>query len=104
MSGEDKDALNNALMLSPFMSKWGACMIQSWVRGFNPDNLSNLAFPTWVSLRKLPHEHQDQALYIAETLREVIGMETINESAKDPRFCINLEISKVWATSIDLET
>ena len=103
MSGEDKDALHNALMLSPFRSKWGTCMIQSWVPGFNPDNPSNLAFPTWVSLRNMPFEHHEQALAIVGTLGEVIGMDTANESTKDPRFCINLEISKGWATSIDLK-
>ena len=52
-------------MVSPFRSKWGTCMMQSWVPGFNPNNLSNLAFPTWVSMRNLPHEHQDQAIGIA---------------------------------------
>lgn len=104
LSGEDKDTLNNALMVSPFRSRWGTCMLQSWVPGFNPDNPNNLAFPTWVSLRNLPHEHQDQAIGIAETLGKVIGMETANESARDPRFCINLEISKGWATSIELIT
>ena len=31
-------------------------------------------------------------------------METANENAKDPRFCVNLEISKGWATSIELVT
>ena len=94
LSGEDKDVLNNALMVSAFKSKWGTCMLQSWVLGFNLDNPSVLAFPTWVSLRNLPHEHQDQAIGIAETLGEVIGMEAANKSAKDPRFCINLEIIK----------
>ena len=103
MSGDDRDALNNALMLSPFKSKWGTCLIQSWVPGFNPDNLSSLAFPTWVSLRNMPFEHLDQAMAIAETLGEVIGFDTSNDTGKDPRFCINLEISKGWATSIDLE-
>lgn len=29
LSGEDKDTLNNALMMSPFRSKWGTCMLQS---------------------------------------------------------------------------
>ena len=57
-----------------------------------------------MSLRNLPFEHQDQALAIAETLGEVIGMDTANDTTKDPRFCINLEISKGWATSIDLES
>ena len=104
LQGEDRDALNAALMMSPFRSKWGTCMLQSWVPGFNPDNPSNLAFPTWVSLRNLPHEHQDQAIGIAESLGEVIGMETANDTAKDPRFCVNLEISKGWATSIELVT
>ena len=79
-------------------------MLQSWVPGFNHDNPSNLAFPTWVSLRNLPHEHQNQAIGIAKSLGEVIGMETANENAKDPRFCINLDIRSGWATSIELIT
>ena len=103
LSGDNEDALTQALMLTPFRSKWGTCMLQSWVPGFNPDNPSNLAFPTWVSLRNLPLEHQDQALAIAESLGEVIGMDVENDNARDPRFCINLEISKGWVTSIDLE-
>ena len=78
-------------------------MLQSWVPGFNPDNPSNLAFPTWVSLRNLPIGHQDQALAIAKSLGEVIGMDVENDNAREPRFCINLEISKGWITSIDLE-
>ena len=31
-------------------------------------------------------------------------MNMANDTAKDPRFCINLEINKGWATSIDLES
>jgi hypothetical protein len=104
LKGEDSDARHSALMLSPFKSKWGTCMIQSWIPGFNPDNPSNLAFPTWVALRKLPFEHHDQALAIAETLGEVIGIDTSNETAKDPRFCVNLMVSNGWITSIDLES
>lgn len=103
MSGEDKDVLNNAMMLSPFRSKWGTCMLQSWVPGFNPDNPSNLAFLTWVSLRNLPYEHEDQAISIA-SLGEVIGIDTANEKVKDPRFCINLKINKGWLTNIELES
>ena len=68
LNGENKDIVNKALMASPFRSKWGMCMLQSWIPGFNPDNPCNLAFPTWFSLRNLPHEHQDQAISIVETL------------------------------------
>ena len=63
--GDDMDALHNALMLSPFKSKWETCMLQRWVPCFNHDNLSNLAFPTWVALRQLPSEHHDQTMEIA---------------------------------------
>ena len=104
LKGEDRDALNTALMASPFRSKWGMCMLQSWVPGFNPDNPNNLASPTWVSLKNLMHEHQGQAIGIAKTLGEVIGTETKNENAKHPRFCVNLEISKDWATNIEVVT
>ena len=69
-------------------------MIQSWVPWFNPNNPNNLAFPTWVSLRNMPFEYQDQALAIVETLGDVVGMDIANENAKVPRFCINLEMSK----------
>ena len=54
LRGEYTYAFHNALMLSPYKTKWSTCMIQSWVPGFNPDNPSNLAFPTWVALRRLP--------------------------------------------------
>lgn len=106
LSGDNKNGLNNALMLSSFRSKWstGTCLIQSWIPGFNLDNRSNLAFPTWVSLRNMPFEHQVQALAIARSLGEVIGMDTANEHAKDPRFCINLKMNKWWITSLDLES
>jgi hypothetical protein len=104
LRSEDSDAIHNALMLSPHKSRWGTCMLQSWVPGFNPDNPSNLAFPTWVALRNLPFEHHDQALDIAGMLGDVIGIDTSNETAKDPRFCINLAVSEGWVTSIDLET
>ena len=103
LKGEDPDALNHARMLSPYKSKWGTCMIQSWVPGFNPDNPSNLVFPTWVALRRLPFDHHDQTLSLAKMRGEVIGIDTSNEWAKDPRFCVNLMVSKGWVTSIDLE-
>ena len=104
LRGDCRDALNNALMMSPVKSKWGTCLLQSWVPSFNPHNPSNLVFPTWVCLRNMPFEHQDQALAIAETLGEIIGMDTANDTAKDLRFCIYLEINRGWATSIDLES
>ena len=104
LSGDDKDAMLNAMMLSPFRSKWGTCMLQSSVPRINLDNPCNLTFPTWVSLRNMPYKHEDQAIAIAKSLGEVIGMDTTNHNAKDPRFCINLEINKGWATCIELET
>ena len=104
IKGDNKEALNKVLMLSAFRSKCGTCLIQSWILGFNPQNTSNLAFPTWVSLRNKPFEHQDQALAIVGSLGEVIGVDMANDHAKDPRFCINLEMSKGWVTSTDLES
>lgn len=69
------DMIHKMLMLSPFKFNWGTCMLQNWVPGFNPDNPSNLAFPTCVSLRHLPFEHHDQALDIVNFLGEVIGVD-----------------------------
>lgn len=52
LSSNKNDMIQYELMLSPFKSKWEICMLQSWVPGFSPDNPSNLAFSTWISL---PH-------------------------------------------------
>lgn len=81
-------------MLSPYISKWGTYMLQSWILGFNHDNPCNLAFPTWISLRNMPHEHLDEAYNIVEMLGEIIGTETTNERIEDPKSCINMQISK----------
>lgn len=104
IAGSEKETTHKAMRLSPFKSKLGTCMLQSWLLGFNPENPSNLAFPTWISLRNLSFEHFDQAKNIVESLGEVIGMDLANEDAKDPKFCINLLVSKGWVTSIALES
>lgn len=77
-------------------------MLQNWIMGFNFNNLSNLAFPTWVSLRHLPLEHHDQALDIAKSPGQVIGIDQSNTTSKDPRFCVNLKVSERWVTNIAL--
>lgn len=69
-------------------------MLQSWVPRFNLDDPNNLAFQTWVSLRNMPQEHEDQAIDIAKTLGEVIGMDMTYVNAQDPKYCIKLEIGK----------
>ena len=78
-------------------------MIQSWVPSILLDNPSNLAFPTWVALRNLPFEHNDEALAIIETLREVVGIDMSNKMERDSRFFANLMVDKGWVTNIDLK-
>ena len=104
-ASEDNDALHNALMLSPFKSKRGICIFQSWIPRFNPDNPCNLAFPIWVGLRRLPFEHHDQAVAIAKSMGEVgevTDIDTSNDTTKDPRFGINLKVNEGWISSIEL--
>ena len=91
-------------------------MFQSWIPGLDLDNPSNLAFPTWVSeeeeeeelqspepwvsLRNLAYEHHDLAHEIVETLGEVIGVDASNDKARNPKSCIDMIVSKGWATNI----
>ena len=53
-------------------------MFQSWILGFNPENLSNLPFPMWVSLRNMLYGHHTYA--IAKTLGEIIGIDASNKN------------------------
>lgn len=46
LSSNESIVIHKALMLSPFKTKWGTCMLPSWAHGFDLDNNpSNLAFP-----------------------------------------------------------
>ena len=91
---EENETLHHALMLSLFKSKWGTCILQSWVPSFNMDNPSTISFPTWVCLGNLTYEHHDEAYAIAEPSGEVIGMDTFNDTSKYPRFCITLRLMR----------
>lgn len=91
LESNEKDAIHNAIMLSPHKSKWGTCMLQSWVPGFNPYNHSMLTFPTWVTLRSLSYKHHDHAYAIVETLGVIIGM---IRQMRRPKFLDSALISK----------
>lgn len=78
-------------------------MYSSWVLGFNPNNFNNLAFPKWVTLRKLPFEHHNQAIAMSKTLGEAIGIDTVYETAQDQRLLINFMVNNGWISSIDLD-
>lgn len=62
LASNEKETLHNAPMLSPYKSKWGTCMFQSWFPKFNLENPSNSALPTWVPFRNLSYAHHDHAL------------------------------------------
>ena len=78
-------------------------MFQSWVLGLNPENPSNLAFPTGGSLHNLAYEHHDRLYAIDGSLGEIICIDTTNDTTKDATFCINLQVSRGWMISIVLE-
>jgi hypothetical protein len=104
LSSDEKDAIHNTLMLFPFKSELGTCMLQSLIPGFDLENPYNLAFPTWVSLWNISYEHHDQAYDIEESLGEIVGFDTIIDITKDPRFCTNLKVSRVWVINITLSS
>jgi hypothetical protein len=66
--------------------------VSKWVPGLNPENPSNLASPTWVSLQNLAFKHHDR-LYASEgSLGEIIRIDTTNDTTKDATFCISLQV------------
>jgi hypothetical protein len=69
-------------MLSPFKTQWGTYLIQGWFPGFDPKNLVDLAFPTWVTLRNLLVEYLEDVKQIAERLGDLVGTDSRNEYAK----------------------
>lgn len=90
LNNTESGMVHKALMLFLVKTKWGTCMLQSWVPRFNPYNPNNLAFSMSVRLRNLPHVHHDQAHDIVKSLGEVIGIYCLNMATRDPMFCFNL--------------
>ena len=62
-----------ALMRSPHKIRWGICMFQEWIPSFNLENLVRLFIPTWITFKKLPLEHREDAYTIFEALGKVVG-------------------------------
>jgi hypothetical protein len=39
------------LMLTLHRSKWGTCILQTWIPNFNPNRSTGLKVPTWITLK-----------------------------------------------------
>lgn len=92
--------LQKLLMLTPFRSKWGTCVMQNWIANFDPGNPRGMLVPTWVTLRRVPDEFQGVARQIAQCLGEVLGGDKNNSTLEDQRFCLALPAGEGWEPSV----
>lgn len=54
-------------------------------------------------LKENPTQLRQNMMQIVDHLGQIISFDTNNEMAKNPHFCIALDISKSFATSIEIE-
>lgn len=79
------------LMLTPHLSKWGTCIIQPWVPGFNASRLTGTKMPIWITMKEVPDEFLSSALEMAQNLGTVLGRQRGKSTNADQKFCITVE-------------
>ena len=82
------------LMLMPYKSRWGTCVLQTWTLGFNATWLVGLKVPTWVTPKDVPSEFLNIPSEMAGKLEEFLGSNKRNSVTTDQIFCVGL-VSKV---------
>jgi hypothetical protein len=78
------------LMLTPYKSRWGTCIFQTWMPGFNASRPVGLKVPTWVTLKGVPGEFLNVAAEMAGRLGDLLGSDKRNAYTTDQRFCVGL--------------
>jgi hypothetical protein len=99
------------LLLIPWRSRYGMCIFQRWMPGFDPyverkGNQSvapsGMKIPTWITLRKVPEEFIGVAEQIAQNIGDLLGVDAANNSFADQKFCIGLD-GKGWEPSVTVK-
>lgn len=96
-------ATQKLLMLTPHRSKWGTCILQTWMPGFDSSKPSKLKVPTWVTLRGIPGEFLGVAKDIAAGLGDLLGFDKRNDHTADQRFCVALQSGQGWKTQLAVQ-
>lgn len=96
----DPGMLQKLLMLTPYRTRWGTCIMQNWVPNFDPSNSRGMLVPTWITLRRVPDEFQRVARQIAQGIGEVLGGDRHNSTLEDQRFCLALPAGDGWEPSV----
>jgi hypothetical protein len=111
LRAQDTAVVRALLLLTPWRSRFGMCVFQKWVPGFDPHeerggNLSaapqGMKIPTWITLRKVPEEFIGVAEQIAQGIGDLLGVDAANNSSSDQRFCVGLD-GKGWEPSVTVK-
>jgi hypothetical protein len=77
-------------MFTPYKSRWGTCILQTWMLGFNATQLVGLKVPTWIMPKDVPGEFLNVPLEMVGRLEEFLGSNKRNSVTTDQRFCVGL--------------
>jgi hypothetical protein len=71
------------LMLTPHRSRWGTCLLQSWMSNFTSSKPTGLKVPTWITLKEVPGEFLGVAAKITAGLGDLVGSDKRNSHSTD---------------------
>lgn len=105
IKADSTESVKGMLLATPYKGFKGLCIFQKWTAEFDPVTFessagsssvspSTMKIPTSITLRQIPEEFQAVVREIAESIGEIIGVDSSNDSTQDPRFCVALDSSK----------
>lgn len=88
---KEEAVTQKVLMLTPHLSKWGTCIMQPWIPGFNTSRPTGTKMPIWITLKEVPDEYLSSALELAQSLGAVLGRHRGNSVNSDEKLCIAVQ-------------
>jgi hypothetical protein len=111
LQAQDTEVVRAILLLTPWRSRFGMCVFQKWVPGFDPHEErggsllaapQGMKIPTWSKLRKVSEEFIGVSDQIAKGIGDLLGVDSANNTSSDHRFRVGLD-GKGWKPSVTVK-
>ena len=103
VTSKDEATTQKILMFTPHLSKWGTCIMQPWVPGFNASRPTGTKMPIWITLKEVLDEFISSAAELAQSIGSVLGKHRGNAANSDQKFCIAVQTGEPFTLSLEAE-
>lgn len=97
------DTIHCILNMNPYVFSRSVLIYQKWIPPFNPNKPARIFLPISVILHSLPLKYHSMSKKIVEQISQVLCSEMDSNGVYDYRYCIVVDVDKVWVDRIKIK-